>query len=70
MFLIIVSFGTPTVSSNPVVINLSGNTQLKQVNQAAFQPVLDYFEGKSYQFTGLQIDLSQGKIQLMIELNT
>ena len=53
----LVSFGTPT-DGYPVVIKLGGNPQLKQVNEAAFQPLLEYFEDKNYTFIGLTIDLT------------
>ena len=47
-------------NGKPVQINLNGNSQLTKLNQAAFQSVLDYFEQKNYDFTGLEISLTGG----------
>ena len=60
---IIVSFGTPKDSNNPVQILLSYNFQLTKLNEKAFKPVLDYFECRNYGFIGLRIDLAQCNIQ-------
>ena len=60
---LIVSFGTPKDSNNPVVIDLTSSTSLTKLNEGAFRPVLDYFEKQNYGFIGLQIDLQGGNIQ-------
>ena len=58
-FVFAVVYGAPDPISQ-VFILLIDNTALTKLNEGAFKPVLDYFEGKNYGFIGLQIYLDGG----------
>ena len=62
-FVFAVVYGTPTNAYNKVGISLNDNPALTKLNENAFKPVLDYFEGKNYGFIGLKISLTGGNIQ-------
>ena len=61
-FVFSVVYGTPN-ANNKVYISLINNPALTKLNEKAFKPVLDYFEGKNFGFIGLQISLRGGNIQ-------
>ena len=65
-FVFAVVYGTPPNAANKVTIDFEGCTALTKLNENAFKPVLDYFEGQNYGFIGLEIQLEQGNTQYNI----
>ena len=59
-FVFAVVYRAPPNANDPVNIILKDNPRLTTLNEKAFKPVLDYFEGKNYGFIGLYISVDGG----------